>query len=308
MRLVIAFVLLACTAVSAVAQTKVIVSFGPGSAWIQAFVAKDQGMFAKRGLDVTMQLIPVGSNQPAALMSNSIQIAGLNPTIVLFAAEGGADIQVIAGANGQGKDPTRVTSGVVARNGSNIRSPADFIGKRVANPGLNSVLHIAFMKWLKDRGVDPGKVTHVEVAINQMNDVLKAGQVDAAVTTEPVMGFVQQSGTGYMVSPFVAELADPFTIYSFWGATRQYIEQNPKVIAAFRDAIAEATTWIQKNDAEARRTQVTYLKMPEKVAMSVRLPAFTPTMTNAQMQFWIDACRELGVIKGTVTAESLMAK
>jgi NitT/TauT family transport system substrate-binding protein len=271
-------------------------------------VAKDQGIFTKHGLDVTMQLIPVGSNQPAALMSNSIQIAGLNPTIVLFAAEGGADIQVIAGANGQGRDPKLVTSGLVARNGAGIKAPADFIGKKVANPGLNSVLHIAFMKWLKDRGVDPNKVGHIEVAINQMNDVLKAGQVDAAVTTEPVMGFVQQSGTGYLVSPFVAELADPFTIYSFWGATRRYIEQNPKVIAAFRASIAEATGWIEKNEAEARKTQVTYLKMPEKVAMTVRLPTFTPTMTQAQMQFWIDACRDLGLIKGSVSADRLIAR
>src|SRR3954471_648768 len=139
MRSLVAFVLLLCAALPAAAQTKVIVSFGPGSAWIQAFVAKDQGIFARHGLDVTMQLIPVGSNQPAALLSNSIQIAGLNPTIVLFAAEGGADLQVIAGANGQGKDPNVVTSGLVARNGTNIRTPADFVGKRVANPGLNSV-------------------------------------------------------------------------------------------------------------------------------------------------------------------------
>src|SRR3954463_8015964 len=136
MRVLLALLLFPFAALSAVAQTKVIVSFGPGSAWIQAFVAKDQGIFAKHGLDVTMQLIPVGSNQPAALMSNSIQIAGLNPTIVLFAAEGGADIQVIAGANGQGRDVNAVTSGVVARNGSNIKVPADFVGKRVANPRL----------------------------------------------------------------------------------------------------------------------------------------------------------------------------
>jgi NitT/TauT family transport system substrate-binding protein len=290
------------------AQTKLTVSFGPGSAWMQAFVAKDQGIFARHGLDVTMSFIPVGSNQPAALLANSIQIAGFNPTILVFAAEGGAELQAIAGANGQGKDPKAVTSGVLARSGSNIKGPADFVGKRVANPGINSVLHVAFMKWLKDRGTDPMKVNHVEVAINQMNDVMKAGHVDAAVTTEPIMGLIAQSGTGYMVSPFVADLADPFTIYSFWGATRRYVEQNPKVIAAFRAAITEATGWIEKNEVEARKTQMTYLKMPEKIAMTVRLPTFTPTVTRAQMQFWIDACRELGLVKGSVTADQLIAR
>lgn len=52
----------------AAAQTKVTIGYGPANSWIPAFVAKEQGIFARHGLDATLQLIVIGSNQPAALI------------------------------------------------------------------------------------------------------------------------------------------------------------------------------------------------------------------------------------------------
>src|ERR1700743_2709663 len=109
-----------------------------------AFVAKDQGIFLKHGLDVTLQFIAVGSNQPAALIAGTSQIAGLSPPIVLFAAVGGADIALAAGANiesaaaanDQSKQGT--TGGALVRPEAKIATPADFNGKKVGVPGLQS--------------------------------------------------------------------------------------------------------------------------------------------------------------------------
>jgi riboflavin biosynthesis pyrimidine reductase len=43
------------------------------------------------------------------------------------------------------------------------------------------------------------------------------------------------------------------------------------------------------------------------VAMSVALPNFTSAVTREQLQFWIDTCTALGVTKGTVKADDLLA-
>jgi len=95
-RLAIATVLFFAATVPGWSQTKITVSYGPGYPWIPAFVAKDQGFFAAHGLDVTLQFIAVGSNQPAALIAATSQVAGLSPPIVLFADDGGADIAIVA--------------------------------------------------------------------------------------------------------------------------------------------------------------------------------------------------------------------
>jgi hypothetical protein len=42
--------------------------------------------------------------------------------------------------------------------------------------------------------------------------------------------------------------------------------------------------------------------------MSVKLVEFTAEMTPAQMQWWIDACKELGLTKGTATVADVLAK
>jgi NitT/TauT family transport system substrate-binding protein len=290
----------------AVAQTKITVSYGPGYPWMPAFVAKDQGIFAKHGLDVTLQFIAIGSNQPAALIAGTSQLAGLNPTIVLFADEGGADLQIVAGANAQAK--TGSSGGAIARTGLAIKAPADYRGKKIGVPGLQSVIHIAFMKWLKDRGVDPGSVTFIEIPINQMNDALKDSRIDIALPAAPFTDQILKAGTGALVADYQADLADPVTIYSAWAMTRSYKAAHPEVAPAFKASLREAIDFIAKNEKEARKTLVTYLHLPEPVAMSVGLGTFTADMTEAQMQWWVDACKELGLYKGNLSIKAMVAE
>jgi NitT/TauT family transport system substrate-binding protein len=301
--IIVALVLLA--ALPAQAQTKITVSYGPGYPWIPAFVAKDQGIFAKHGLDVALQFIAVGSNQPAALIAGTSQVAGLNPPIVLFADVGGADIAVVAGASVQSKHGT--TGGVLVRPDANIALPADFKGKKVGVPGLQSSLHIAFMKWLQDRGVAPSEVTYVEVPINQMNDSLRSNATDAVIAAAPFFGQILAAKTGVRAGDFLADLADPATVYSAWGMSRSYMRAHPEVAPAFRASIREAISWIDYNMEAAQRTQITYLKLPEAVALNTKIVDLTAEVTPAQMQWWIDAVHGLGLIKNKIALQDVLA-
>jgi len=287
------------------AQTKITVSYGPGYPWIPAFVAKDHGIFAKHGLDVMLQFIAVGSNQPAALIAGTSQVAGLNPPIVLFADAGGADIAIVAGANGQSKQGT--TGGVLVRPDLKIALPADFKGKKVGVPGIQSSLHIAFMKWLQDRGVAPSEVTYVEVPINQMNDSLRSGATEAVVAAAPFFGQILAAKTGVRAGDFLADLADPFTVYSAWGMSRSYMKAYPEVAPAFRASIREAMSWIEQNEEAAQRTQIAYLKLPEAAALNTKIVGLTAEMTQAQMQWWIDAVHSLGLIKNKIALQDVLA-
>jgi NitT/TauT family transport system substrate-binding protein len=291
---------------TAFAQTKVTIGYGPANSWIPAFVAKDQGIFAKHGLDATLQLIAIGSNQPAALMADSIQISGLNPTIVIFADEGGADIQVVANESIQTK--TETDGGVIARTDSNIHTPQDLIGKKIAIPGINSVAHIALMKWLQLKGIDPKKVDYVELPMNRMNDALQERQVDAAIPVQPFQGQIENNKTGYFMADFNADLADPVTTHAVWAMRKDYIDKHPDVVAAFRASLDEAIAWVKANPDAARLTQTTYLHLPEAVAMKVKLSVYDAAMTPAMMQWWLDACRDLGLTKNTLTLDDVMAK
>lgn len=287
----------------AAAQTKITLGYTGANAFVAAFVAKDQGFFARRGLDVTMQLVPVGSTIPAAMAGGSLQVGTLTPPAFLLAVEGGIETQIVSAATFQSK--ANITTGVVAREGANIKAPADFRGKRVGVPGLNGVNHVTFMKWLKDRGTDPRQVTFVEAFFPQMGDLLKGGQVDAVLPVEPFLGRIVQSKVGYVVAPYAAEVSDNY-LESFYIMTRDFMQKNPKAADAFKESIREAVAWIGKNEEAARKTQVTYLKLPEAIAMSIRMPTLTVDIQVKDLQFWIDLCKDFGVTRGTATVQQVL--
>src|SRR4051812_25059020 len=189
---------LALSAGTCWAQTKMLLGFTPGNPTMGAFVAKDEGFFARRGLDVTLQPTPLGSTLPAALSADSMQVATLTFPVFLLANEGGVPIQAVAGMSPI-SDKTPVT-GLVAKAGNGLKRPADFAGKKIATPGINGSLHVTFMKWLKNGGVDPKRATYIEMGFPQMNDMMRAGQVDAALQVEPFLRQSTQSGAADFVA------------------------------------------------------------------------------------------------------------
>ena len=292
-------------AVPALAQTRLTLGYSPAHAFMPAFVAKEQGYFAKRGLDVTMRLLPLGPMVINALVSGDVQIVTLTPPVIILASEGGIEVQMVAAAVNQSK--ANPTTAVFARQGSNIKAPADFRGKKIATPTINAVLHVAFMKWLKNAGVDHRQVNFVEVPFPQLSDMMKSGIIDGALVVEPFMTTIQKSNSGYLVSRYVADIADSY-LEAFYATTRQYAQANPKALADFREALREGVAWIAKNPDAARKTLVTYLKLPEPVAMSMPMADFVVDAKPADMQFWVDLCKEFGVTKGTVSAAQLVAR
>src|SRR5271167_2547648 len=81
-----------------------------------AMVARDEGIFAKHGLDVDMTLIGINTNIPPAIVSDSIQIGGPTEPVFLQAVDGGLDLVAIAGASAM--DPVGNSGiAVMTRNG-----------------------------------------------------------------------------------------------------------------------------------------------------------------------------------------------
>ena len=138
---------------SAFAQTKIVLGYTPANAFMPAFVAKDQGFFAKRGLDVTLQTVPQGSTIAGAMAGGTLTAGTLTAPAYLLSVEGGIDTQIVAASTYQVK--ANPTIALMAREGANIKAARDMQGKRMGVPGLNGVNHIVAMKWLEDNGVAP---------------------------------------------------------------------------------------------------------------------------------------------------------
>ena len=292
---------LALFTASAAAQTKIVLGYTPANAFLPAFVAKDKGFFAKRGLEVTLQTVPQGSTIAGAMAGGTVQAGTLTPPAFLLAVEGGIDAQIICAATHQAK--SNPTIAMMAREGSSIKGAADMKGKRIGVPGLNGGNHIVAMKWLQNNGVDPKSATYVETGFPAMGDLLKGGQVDVVVPVEPFITRIQQAKVGTIVA--VPTITERF-LESFYIMQRDFIQKNPKAARDFREAIREAVEYIKSNEADARKSQMTYLKLPEPAAMSIKLPTFAVDVKREDLQFWVDLLKDFGVTKGTASAQQVI--
>jgi NitT/TauT family transport system substrate-binding protein len=219
-------------------RTKTALAFSPAADFTPVFAAKDKGFFEKRGLDATLTRIPLASNIPAAIVSVSL----------------------------------------VARSGENIKSAADLKGKKVGVPGLNSMLHVLFQKWLLDNKIPLAQVTMIEAPFPQMRDLLKGGTLDAAVAIEPFRARILSDNTGYRVA-------------------------DPKAIQAFREAYEEALAWCVQNPEEARALQTKYLGVPSPV-----IPSYSTRISAADLELFEKAGRQVGMLRQPVDVNKLIWK
>ena len=293
-------VLAACavlaTSPAAEAATKVRVMYTAVAPYASAFIAKDQGFFEKRGLDVELILAANGSVIIAGVVSGNVEVGTPTPTVFLQAVDSGLDQVALAATNAM---PDASKSGVLARTDSGIKTAQDLVGKKVGVPGLNGLLDVIFRRWLASQGVDTKRVSYVEISFPQMSDVLKAGQVDAVVAVDPFYSRIVGQNTGYLVDDYTRNLPEG-TIASVYSATSKWAAANPAAVKAFQEALAEAVVFSKTNDTATRESIARYTKLPPAVVANLPIPNLVAKMGPQDLKFWIDVMKERGMLTGTV--------
>jgi NitT/TauT family transport system substrate-binding protein len=289
---------------SASAQHRIKIGCTATSDCSSAMIAVDQGIFRRHGIEAEMVLIGINSNIPAALLSNSIQIGGPTSSVFLQAADGGLPIVAVAGASVM----SPVTNPVVAafvRNGLTLTKPADFVGRKIGAPGFGAYLHVLFVKWLMENGVDPARVNFVEVSFPTMADVVRSQAVDVVLAGEPTVARMVQAGVGTVGARYVAELnrTDPIILYA---ASRAWAAQNPQAVAAFRTAIREAAEIANTDDAKASQSIANFTKQQIELVRSVPRSRQNPTLVANDLRWWIEVMKQQRLLQGTPNPDALI--
>lgn len=295
----------AALAAPASAATKINLLYIPGGDFVPAFVAKDQGIFEKHGLDVDMSIAQNGSVISAALAADQAQIGVPTPPVLLQANEQGLDLVVVAGATVLPfpKD----AAGVIAREG--INQPKDLIGKKVAVPGFGGSFDVITRYWVGTHGVDIHQVNWIELQFPQMGDALKSGLADAVLAVNPFYARILDSKVGHtMGNPW--DSAPSGTMIVLYAATKAWAGKNPDAIKAFRASLDEGVAYV-KDPAHAAAVHdsiAKWTKLPPAAAASIAIPDdLEPQAKPDGLTFWIKAAREQGLIKGNPDPASLIA-
>jgi len=115
---------------------------------LPVWLAQDQGIFAKHGLDVDLRLADSGAGMPA-LLSGEVQIIDIAVPQVLSAAAGGA--QVVDVAENSPLQP------YLLQVSPEIKTAADLKGKKVGISSPGSASDIATRVVLRKLGLEIGR-------------------------------------------------------------------------------------------------------------------------------------------------------
>jgi NitT/TauT family transport system substrate-binding protein len=291
-----------CLPLSASAQTRTIRITGPGNAeFVPVIVAQERGIFAKHGLKATITIAPTNTTVPA-LQSRSMDIAMVGASSLLLFVDSGLDLVVVSGGAIGSKSDRNY--GIVAKKGSTIRTPQDFIGKKIAVPGLVGFFHILGREWLHLNKVNDRRVTFVESTLPAQNDLLRAGTVDAIATTEPFLSRALANGAGERIFHIAADLPQGLPPF-LYATTRSWAKANVALARSFKASLAEAIVFAEKNAEQARADFGKYIKLPPDALATMKFNKMSVDLPAQSLALWVDMLKRQGLIRGDKDVRSL---
>jgi len=285
--------------------TEVAIGISGWTGFAPLTLAKEAGIFARNGLDVTIRKIPQ-KDRHLAILSGDIQCAATTvETWIAWNANGVATRQLVQLDKSYGAD------GMAVRN--DVGSIKDLKGKTVAASAPGTAPYFTLAWFLKENGLKVKDVTVVNLEPAAAAQAFIAGQNDVAMTYEPYLSAVRDNPQAGRI---IATTLDYPMVMDTLGCTPAFIDANPKAVQALVDSYFQAVEMIGREPekanaimgADVKQTgeqfarSAAYLRWQDKAAnqkfFAGELQAFSAKAA--------DLLLELGIIKQKPAIETLI--
>ena len=238
------------------------------------FVAKDGGNYQKYGLDIELIFIGAGSKMTAAILAGDIKIAQVGGVAPVSARLRGADLKIVAVAF------NRLALSLIAQK--DIRSVADFRGKRVAVTRFGSNTDLGIRYVLKTHGLLADK----DVAILQFGDVpsafaaLQAGAVQGCMLSYPTTAAAKKAGFRELV-----DISDSSLEYASSNivVTDRYLQTQRDTIRRFLMGYIEGLHRFKTDEPFAKRVMGKYLRINDATVLDETYKLFAPKIPRVPL-------------------------
>ncbi len=240
LKLVLAAAGIAMLAAPASAQTKVNIGISGWTGFAPLTLAKEAGIFARNGLDVTIKKVPQASRH-LAIASGDIQCAATTvETWIVWNASGVATTQLFQLDKSYGAD------GMAVRN--DVKSIADIKGKQVAASAPGTAPYFTLAWFLKKNGLSVKDVKVVNMEPGPAAQAFIAGQNDVAMTYEPYLSAVRGAPDKGKI---IATTLDYPMVMDTFGCTPDFIAKNEAAVKALTKSYFEALAMIKADEKKA---------------------------------------------------------
>ncbi|HEY2987801.1 MAG TPA: ABC transporter substrate-binding protein [Candidatus Binatia bacterium] len=252
--LAIALMVVASLTPDAGAQNKVRINWtAVTGAQSGLFMAQQEGLFRKNGLDVEVIHIPSSSRGIQAILAGEIAFSFMDGNNEVQANLKGANLALILGAT------NRMVFSLMAK--PEIKKIADLKGKKIGITRIGSSTHTSALYALSQAGLKPSDYQILPLLeVPNIFTALAAGQVDAGVVSPPTNSRARKAGFVELMN--LAKDGPEYVSVGI-GAARSYLNANPDIVRRVARAYGEGVYLFKSNKAAALKMIQNHLKVKD---------------------------------------------
>ena len=225
------------------------IAAGQSGIWI----AHEEGLFKKNGLDVELLHIPSSSLIIQTILAGEVAISYVDGRNTIQSNLTGSDVVLIAGVT------NRFPFAFMAR--PEFKRISDLRGKRIGVTRVGSSTHTVTLYVLNQAGLKPGDYEIVPLGeVPNILIALAAGRIDAGPLSAPTTIRARKAGLVDLATP---AKDGPEYVSIAVGATRAYIRANVEIVRRFMRAYAEAVHLFKSNKPIALKTLQKYTRVTD---------------------------------------------
>ncbi|HEX3550392.1 MAG TPA: ABC transporter substrate-binding protein [Candidatus Elarobacter sp.] len=269
----------------------------------QAFYADAQHLFARSGIDATVQSIPNGGAITSAVVGGSMDVGFSNILSLALAHERGLPVTLIAPAGLYvSKAPTSVL--MVAKD-SPVRDARGLNGKMIAVNGLKNITQLAVQAWMDKNGGDSKTAQFVEMPFSDMPAALASHRVDGALVAEPD---VTQAKASARVLGKAYDAISPNFLIAGWFTSQKWAGEHPELVKKVAHVMRDCAAWANKNEAATADILAHVTKIDPATLHSMVRSVYAERLEPGAIQPLIDLAAKYGLLKAPFPAQDLIDK
>lgn len=242
------------------AQTTVsIIHAVVGPSEVPLWIAHEQGLFAKHGIDA--QILLQETAGVARQITGDVQFGVIGIPAVMAAVTEGKDLRILAPSNS-----ARAANHLVAR--PDVKTPEGLRGKRFGVFGIGTGFWIQAVLALEHLGLDAkrDRISFVEVGnLPRMARALEAGEIDAAMLDPARSNQLRGKGFSLLLDMYPANISAAQNALVVAGT---YLREHPDVVAKVVAGLVEgiAFSLSAPNKGVVLKTLMAHMKITDAAA------------------------------------------
>ena len=214
----------------------------------QAAIAEELGFFReefeKDGITVDLRTFASGPPIIEAFAAGALDFGQVGNQPAIQAIANGIDIKILGAYMSSDGSAT----GLLARNGAEIRKLTDLKGKKIGFT-VGSEAHHVLLRFLQVSGLSEDEVRLVNLPIGDIGTSLASGSVDAAITWQPYLAGILEGGYAYLVQTAAGYMNAPSVIIG----RREFLDKYPEVAVRLFRVLNRSYLWSKDHEAESIR-------------------------------------------------------